>query len=130
MVKSEFDKRQITQQMQETRQDISRSLDLRDGLLIEPAADEVDEAQAAEARELAIRNLERSARTLRQIEKALHRLSTDEYGICESCEKAIGAKRLHAVPWAQFCLDCQENADQRECDDCGDYEAEPLVSAT
>jgi DnaK suppressor protein len=127
---SGFNNLQIRTQLEEARQEIARRQELRDEVLIEPAADEVDEAQAAEARELAIRNLERAARTLRQIEEAIRRLDTGEYGICESCEEMIGAKRLHAVPWAQLCLNCQEIADQSECDDSGDYETEPLVSTT
>ncbi len=126
---SKFDKLQIRSELEAARQEIARRKELRDELLIEPAADEMDESQAAEARELAIRNLEHAARTLRQIEKALRRLDTGEYGICESCEKTIGAKRMHAVPWAQFCLNCQELADQSECDD-DDYEIEPLMSAS
>jgi RNA polymerase-binding transcription factor len=31
-----------------------------------------------------------------------------EYGICLSCGEAIPAKRLQAVPWAKYCVKCQE----------------------
>jgi DnaK suppressor protein len=121
---------QIRIELEGALQEIARRQELRDEVLIEPAADEMDESQAAEARELATRKLEHAARTLRQIEKAIRKLDTGEYGICESCEKAIGAKRLHAVPWAQFCLNCQEIADRSECEGSDDYENEPLMSAT
>ena len=32
----------------------------------------------------------------------------DEYGLCQNCEKSINQKRLAAIPWARYCLDCQE----------------------
>jgi RNA polymerase-binding transcription factor DksA len=53
----------------------------------------MDRIQAAPARELAIDNLDRSARRLRQIDDALRRLDTGEYGTCGNCEDEIGAKR-------------------------------------
>jgi DnaK suppressor protein len=130
MTTSEFDKHQITIRLEEARQEIAKDLGLRDEVYIEPAADELDEAQAAEARELATRSLERSARTLRQIEKALRRLNKDEYGICASCDKPIGAKRIQAVPWADLCLNCQELADRTESSDGPDLATELLMTAT
>ena len=46
---------------------------------------------------------------LREISDALHRLDHDTYGICMECEEPISAKRLDAVPWARYCVTCQEN---------------------
>jgi DnaK suppressor protein len=45
---------------------------------------------------------------LREISDALHRLDQDSYGICMECEEPISTKRLDAVPWARFCVTCQE----------------------
>lgn len=45
---------------------------------------------------------------LRQINDALHRIELDHYGICLSCEEPISQKRLDAVPWAKYCVTCQE----------------------
>ena len=45
---------------------------------------------------------------LREISDALHRIDTDSYGICMECEEAISTKRLNAVPWARYCVTCQE----------------------
>ena len=47
-------------------------------------------------------------RHLREINDALHRIETDQYGICLECEEPISAKRLDAVPWAKYCVACQE----------------------
>jgi RNA polymerase-binding protein DksA len=121
----EVDKLQMKRQLEGARQEIARSLGLRDEVCIEQAADAMDQVQAAEARELAIRNLDRSARRLRQIEDALRRLEAGGYGTCANCDEEIGPKRLRAVPWTQLCLKCQEIADRSEFGDRG-YDAAEL----
>lgn len=45
---------------------------------------------------------------LSQIRLALNRLDDGSYGECLQCENPIGAKRLEAVPWTPYCIDCQE----------------------
>jgi DnaK suppressor protein len=45
---------------------------------------------------------------LRLVDEALDRLSSGDYGICLSCEDPIPAKRLAALPWARYCVPCQE----------------------
>ncbi|HUG82173.1 MAG TPA: TraR/DksA C4-type zinc finger protein [Bryobacterales bacterium] len=45
---------------------------------------------------------------LREIEAALIRMDNDEYGTCPECDEAISMKRLQAVPWAHYCVTCQE----------------------
>ncbi len=53
---------------------------------------------------------------LREISDALHRLDHDTYGICMECEEPISAKRLDAVPWARYCVTCQEAIANRIAD--------------
>jgi DnaK suppressor protein len=69
---------------------------------------EEDQAQCSleEAVSLRLNGLEYMQ--LRQIQDALDRLQLGEYGICFLCEKPIPAKRLHALPWAKYCVKCQE----------------------
>ena len=45
---------------------------------------------------------------LREIGDALHRIEQGTYGVCAECEEPISAKRLDAVPWARYCVTCQE----------------------
>jgi len=47
---------------------------------------------------------------LRQVEDALKRLELGDYGRCLGCGGAIPLKRLEAVPWARFCVACQDAA--------------------
>ena len=45
---------------------------------------------------------------LKAINEALQRINEGTYGVCAECEKPISPKRLQAVPWAKFCVPCQE----------------------
>ena len=47
---------------------------------------------------------------LRLVEEALDRLDAGDYGICLACEEPIAEKRLRALPWARYCVACQEHA--------------------
>src|SRR2546428_7071495 len=45
---------------------------------------------------------------LREVAEALLRVRGGVYGICHDCEEPISPKRLQALPWAKFCVRCQE----------------------
>jgi DnaK suppressor protein len=45
---------------------------------------------------------------LREISEALQRIDHESYGTCLECEEPISPKRLDAVPWARYCVTCQE----------------------
>lgn len=45
---------------------------------------------------------------LREVGDALRRIENDTYGVCAECEEPISTKRLDAVPWARYCVTCQE----------------------
>jgi len=46
---------------------------------------------------------------LRMIDEALDRLKSGDFGTCLACEEPIPAKRLKALPWARYCVSCQES---------------------
>jgi DnaK suppressor protein len=81
----------------------------------------VDDSETPDPVDLAVRNYsknvmlavsENESRQLTLIDEALMRIEDDEYGFCQNCEKAITPKRLAAIPWARYCLDCQELVEQ------------------
>ncbi|MEP6717298.1 MAG: TraR/DksA family transcriptional regulator [Terriglobia bacterium] len=96
------------------RAELSGSLRNRDEIVIEKAPDALDEVQLAGERELAIRNLDRDSNMLRQIRRALGRIADGSYGVCLHCEEEISPKRVNAVPWAAYCIKCQEQVDRHE----------------
>ena len=84
----------------------------REGIAIEKSPDALDEVQHAAERELAIRNLDRESNLLRNVRGALRRIEEGTFGVCLHCEEDISPKRLTAVPWTPFCLECQEIFDR------------------
>ena len=88
----------------------------REGIAIEKSPDALDEVQHAAERELAIRNLDRDSSLLRNVRAALCRINDGSFGVCLHCEQDISAKRLAAVPWTTFCIQCQEIADRSQGD--------------
>lgn len=56
---------------------------------------------------------------LQEVEDALERLEGGDFGICQECEEAIHKKRLDAVPWARYCLACQEAFDKGRLQEAG-----------
>jgi DnaK suppressor protein len=112
MSKNELEKYRMA--LEAKQAEIGASLRNREDIAIEKAADAIDEVQLAGERELAIRNLDRESGLLRKVKAALARMEDGSYGTCMHCEEEIGSKRLHAVPWAPFCIRCQEAADRHE----------------
>src|SRR5580700_4649166 len=96
------------------QKEVSGALRNRDEIVIEKASDALDEVQLMGERELAIRNLDRDSNALRQIRRALFRIANGTYGVCLHCEEDILPKRMAAVPWAAFCIRCQEKIDRSE----------------
>ena len=112
MTKNELNKYKA---LLEARQnELAGGLRNREGIAIEKTADALDEVQLAGERELAIRNLDRESNLLRNVRLALARIADGSYGTCLHCEEDISPKRLAAVPWATYCLKCQEAADRHE----------------
>src|SRR5438874_1396779 len=94
--------------------DLAHGLRNREDIAIEKTPDAIDEVQHASERELAIRNLDRESNLLRNVRLALRRIDDESFGICMHCEEEISPKRLAAVPWAPFCIQCQEQADRNQ----------------
>jgi DnaK suppressor protein len=104
----------LTSLLRTKETELSHSLRNRDEIVIEKASDALDEVQLMGERELAIRNLDRDSNALRQIRRALFRIANGTYGVCLHCEEDILPKRMAAVPWAAFCIRCQEKIDRSE----------------
>jgi DnaK suppressor protein len=112
MTKTEMSKfKKILETKQDELEQIVRN---RDAITIEKSADALDEVQHAAERELAIRNLDRESNLLRNVRSALRRIDDGSFGICLHCEEEISPKRIAAVPWAPFCIQCQEQADKNQ----------------
>jgi DnaK suppressor protein len=45
---------------------------------------------------------------LQMIDEALGRIDEETYGRCIHCDDPINPRRLEAVPWAGYCIQCQD----------------------
>jgi DnaK suppressor protein len=70
--------------------------------------DLADKAASAYSKELNFSLSDTERQVLVQIDEALARVRTGAYGVCQNCGTVIGEKRLQAIPWTPFCIDCQE----------------------
>jgi DnaK suppressor protein len=84
----------------------------REDIAIEKNAESLDDIQQNADRVLVLNSLTRNWETNTLIAEALSRIADGTYGICVECDDPISEKRLAALPWARYCLRCQENADR------------------
>ena len=110
MQKAQLDRSKTLLEAKEA--ELLRGLRHREGIAIEKTPDVLEEGQLAVQRELAIRNLNRESALLRSVRSALQRIAHGIYGICTQCEESITPRRLEALPWAEYCVRCQEAADR------------------
>ena len=74
-------------------------------------SNEIDLASNLEGREMAFQLSSRERNELRLMDEALYRMSDGTYGICDSCSKKIGVKRLQIIPLTSLCIECQESSE-------------------
>lgn len=78
----------------------------------ESTQDIADKAVSSYTREFLYSLTDGERHTLLRIDDALLRIDAGTYGFCVNCNSAMTEKRLNAVPWAPYCLDCQELAEK------------------
>jgi len=69
--------------------------------------DEMDVAKSMAEVETQARLMERLESRLRDIDAALNRVESGDYGICLNCGEEIPLARLRVIPFAVYCVDCQ-----------------------
>jgi|SRR5579862_4440575 len=78
-----------------------------------PGAERADSATNPTSQEVA-EALERQTRgELLEVEAALDRIDNGSYGVCDRCGQPVDPARLRALPWARYCLNCQQYAERR-----------------
>ena len=75
---------------------------------LEATQDPADMAANAYTKELLISMSANDRKLLQLIDEALERVERGEYGECVNCGEPLTEKRLDAVPWARYCLKCQD----------------------
>jgi len=71
-------------------------------------ADEGDRASRSHDKEVLFQQALQSRGLIRAIEAALARIEDGTFGECLHCGQEVNLKRLEALPWARYCITCQE----------------------
>ncbi len=74
--------------------------------------DPADKASNSYTKELLFSQSTNERNTLKLIQEAIVRLSDGDFGECQNCGQDIQPKRLDAIPWAAYCIRCQELQEQ------------------
>jgi len=78
----------------------------------EATQDIADKAANSYTKEFLFHQSDENRRMLQFVNQALERMGEGTYGLCLECEQEVQQKRLDAVPWARFCIECQEKQDK------------------
>lgn len=70
--------------------------------------DLADKAASAYSKELNFSLSDGERNSLKLIDEAFTRMREGTFGTCINCGNTIGEKRLQAIPWTSYCIDCQE----------------------
>lgn len=76
--------------------------------------DASDQAVQSYQKELLFTQGTHGATQLAHVRSALDRIEDGSFGECLQCSKTIGLKRLEAVPWTPYCIECQEKIELGE----------------
>jgi DnaK suppressor protein len=77
-------------------------------------ADEMDLAASEYLQSFQFRLRGRERTFINKIDKALAKIESGEFGVCEECEEPIHVKRLEARPETNLCIKCKEEQELEE----------------
>lgn len=72
----------------------------------------VSRGDAIQHQSIAKANLAQCQERIQQIDDALRKIDTEDYGYCEACGEMIAFERLSAKPECSLCLTCQAKQEQ------------------
>ncbi len=107
-----LDKREAL--IQEIKQQLGQSVSEEQTRRLEAAMDSGDQALVDLDREMGISLQEMRNRERQLIDDALDSLDEGTYGMCADCGEEISEKRLHALPFARLCVECQSKRELLE----------------
>ena len=100
------------------REDLVHEIARRSKATTEPGAQDIgdvlDSVSEERTRELDMILTDREKRKILQIDDAVDRIDDGTYGQCEECGVKIPRARLKVLPFAKFCVECQEKNEREE----------------
>ncbi len=105
-------KKSLEQRQKDLRRTVTRTE--QDGRAADEEAtqDIADRASSSYNKEFLFHQSNNERQLLQMVEGALSRIREGVFGQCISCGKEINPKRLEAVPWTRYCIECQEKTEK------------------
>jgi len=118
--KLESFKKRLEERQQALRKTVSRTEE--DGRIADQdtAQDIADRAASSYTKEFLFSQSNNDRQLLHMVETALLRIREGAFGECISCGSEINAKRLEAVPWTRYCIECQEKLEKGQLEEARD----------
>jgi DnaK suppressor protein len=115
--KLESFKKRLEERQQALRKTVSRTEE--DGRIADQdtAQDIADRAASSYTKEFLFSQSNNDRQLLHMVETALLRIREGAFGECISCGQEINAKRLEAVPWTRYCIECQEKLEKGQLEE-------------
>lgn len=108
----------IKEMLLKMRSDLTQEISRRSKVTTEPGMQDIgdilDLVSEERTRELDIILTDREKRKLLQIDDALDKIEDNTYGQCEECGIKIPRARLKVLPFAKYCVECQEKNEREE----------------
>ena len=108
----------IKEMLLKKREDLVLEIARRSKASTESAAQDIgdilDSVSEERTRELDMILTDREKRKLAQIDDAIDRIDENTYGLCEDCGVKIPKARLRVLPFAKYCVECQEKTEREE----------------
>jgi len=98
--------------LEEAKTEISKYIKGETRQLVDTALDDGDWSVVDLSEDINLRQLGSHRENLQRIDEALRKLNEDTYGICEDCGDEISRERLQVLPFAIYCVDCQERREK------------------
>lgn len=109
--------KQLREQEQHLTQVVVQAVEQGREATAEDTNDAADQAVSSYQKEMLFTQGTEGRNQLQLVRNALARISDGSFGECVNCHQTIGARRLEAVPWTPFCIECQEKAEAGELED-------------
>src|SRR5499425_3264084 len=113
-------RKRLEERQQALRKTVSRTEE--DGRIADQdaAQDIADRAASSYTKEFLFSQSNNDRQLLQMVESALQRIREGFFGECVSCGNEINAKRLEAVPWTRYCIECQEKLEKGQLEEAAD----------
>ncbi len=105
-------KKQLLKERQELLRDVSNSYETCREIGQDGVPDIGDMSSVAYSRDVLFNVSETKRQRIRDIEVALEKIESGEYGICASCGEEISPRRMEVRPFSRYCIECKTDIEK------------------